>query len=272
MRDSARRVVLDLLSAAPGGSLEVRGIVRACALFGHAENAVRVALARLRAAELVTVGDRGVYVLAPGAEALKEHVTTWRDAERRTRVWSGGWVGVFTADLVRGDRGLRQRRERALALLGFASLREGLFVRPDNLRGGVDGLRARLVALGLEPTALVVALDLPASERAERRWDVRALETSYRRWITELDKTGAKLPSLGVERAALESFLVGGRAIRAIVFDPLLPAPMIDVELRGQFIDAMRRFDRLGRAAWRDFLGLPLGPELHDPAELSAHG
>jgi hypothetical protein len=51
-----------------------------------------------------------------------------------------------------------------------------------------------------------------------------------------------------------------------------LPAPLVDVALRGAFIDAMRRFDRVGRAAWRDFLGLSLSPELHDPGELSVHG
>jgi len=205
--------------------------------------------------------------------ALAEHVTSWRDVERRTRAWSGGWVGVLTADRSRADRAVTKRRERALALLGLSELRAGLFLRPDNLRGGLDGVRARLVALGLDEDALVLGIDaLPESERAATRWDVPALETAYRGWIRKLDAGAGRLPNLPADRAARESFRLGGQAIRAIVFDPLLPAPLVDVELRKAFVDAMRRFDRLGRAAWRDFLGLPLGAELHDPAELSTSG
>jgi hypothetical protein len=50
-----------------------------------------------------------------------------------------------------------------------------------------------------------------------------------------------------------ESFLLGGRVIRQIVLDPLLPEPIVrDGELR-ELVAAMRRYDKLGHACWRSF-------------------
>ncbi len=67
--------------------------------------------------------------------------------------WRGGWVGVHTAGLERGDRTRLRRRERALQFLGLRALDAHLFVRPDNLKGGVDAVRAEtragnVVAIG----------------------------------------------------------------------------------------------------------------------------
>jgi phenylacetic acid degradation operon negative regulatory protein len=65
-----KSVILDLLSAAPGGQVEVRGLVRAAQLFGITENNMRVALTRLRAAGMVESTSRGCYRVGPAAEAV----------------------------------------------------------------------------------------------------------------------------------------------------------------------------------------------------------
>ena len=52
-----------------------------------------------------------------------------------------------------------------------------------------------------------------------------------------------------------ESFRLGGEAIRLLVYDPLLPEPIVAPGERRALVEAMRRYDRLGRQAWAGWLG-----------------
>lgn len=262
-----KSVILDLLSAAPGGQVEVRGLVRAAQLFGITENNMRVALTRLRASGMVESTSRGCYRIGPAAEAVNRQVAAWKQAEDRVREWDGTWIAVHTGGLPRSQRRAVRRRMRALDLLGFRELSAGLNVRPDNLVGGIDTLRQRLHALGLEEEAPVFSLDGLDTEmeaRAHALWDARTLSDSYRISRDELRDGQSRLSELGTEKAARESFVLGGKAIRQIVFDPLLPEPIIDRTQRRAFIEEAVRFVEQGREIWFDFLGMAEAPtDLH---------
>jgi phenylacetic acid degradation operon negative regulatory protein len=69
-----------------------------------------------------------------------------------------------------------------------------------------------------------------------------------------LERWLANARRLDLDDAARESFLLGDEAIRQIVFDPLLPAPLVDEQARAAFVDAVIRFDAAGQAIWKDFL------------------
>ncbi len=261
MRPEARHLVLNLLLGTAHRRLSAREAVASCALFGIRENNVRVALARLAASGMIEPIERGQYRLGPKAEGLAGDVASWRDVERRVRDWDGGWVAVHVGALPRSDRALRRARERALGLLGLRELDGGLFVRPDNLAGGVEAVRERLARLGLGSEAAVFvahSLDDERRRRAERLWDVAALDRGYRdtRVVLEdwLSRWSSGAPSLPIEAAARESFMLGNDAIRQLVFDPLLPEPLVDVAARRAFVDAVRRFDGVGHSIWRRFL------------------
>lgn len=252
MRPTAKSLVLDLLSTARRGAIPVSALVAAGDLFGLAENNVRVALARLVARRLVARDERGAYRLAPAAAAVQDQVSSWRRIEERVRPWRGGWVGVHTAGLPR-RRGAVRRRTRALAYLGFRELAPGLHVRPDNLAGGVTAVRERLRGLGLEPAAPVFALaelDEASDAQARRLWDGAALGRRYRALGAALAASGRRLARLDQRTARVESFLLGGRVIRQLALDPLLPEPIVAVAERRALVDAMLRYDRLGRACW----------------------
>ena len=60
--------------------------------------------------------------------------------------------------------------------------------------------------------------------------------------------------SLDPMTAARESFLIGHDAIHALVFDPLLPAPLVDVKERRAFVETLIRFDKAGHVLWRHLL------------------
>lgn len=257
MSANPRHLVLNLLLGAGGKPLTARDAVAACALFAIRENAVRVALARLAAAGLIEVAGRGAYRLGPNAARLADDVASWRRAEKRVRSWNGGWIAVHVGGLGRGDRAALRRRNRALRLLGLEEIERDLHLRPDNLVGGVVMVRERLVKLGLESDAAVfVAKDFdPDRERRARAlWDGRALTRRYRAQSRRLGDWLARFGKLDVDAAARESFLLGNEAIRELVFDPLLPAPLVDVAARRAFIDAVASFDAAGHAIWKRFL------------------
>lgn len=261
MTPEARHLILNLLLGTAHRRLSAREAVASCALFGIRENNVRVALVRLAAAGMIEAVERGQYRLGPKAEGLAGDVSAWRDVEHRVRDWDGGWIAVHVGALPRSDRASRRARERALGLLGLRELDGGLYVRPDNLAGGVDAVRERLARLGLGAEAAVFvarSLDRKRDRRARGLWDAPALDRGYRetRALLEtwLARWSAGTPPLSLEAAARESFVLGNEAIRQLVFDPLLPAPLVDVDARSAFVDAVRRFDGVGHSIWRRFL------------------
>lgn len=263
MAPRPRQLVLRLLLGAGGAPLAARDAVRACALFGIPANGVRVALARLAAAGLVEPVERGAYRLGRRAAPLAADVAAWRDASARTRDWSGDWIAVHVGALGRSDRSALRARERALGLLGLREFERGLHLRPDNLAGGLAAARERLDRLGLERDAAVFlarGFDAGRERRARSLWDGKALARGYRGTQARLERWLARAHRLDLDAAARESFLLGDAAIRQLVFDPLLPAPLVDEQAREEFVEAVIRFDAAGQAIWKDFLGDTAAP------------
>lgn len=252
-----KSLILDLLSTAPKSSMAVSALVIAGHLFGISENHIRVTLARLRAAGMIDQDDRGRYRLAAGAAPVGKQVTAWRNVEQRVRPWDGVWIGVHTAAVQRSERRAHRHGDRALRFLGFERFDAGLHLRPDNLAGGVVAVRQQLHELGLHAKAMVFGvhdLDAAAERRARRLWNTAALRDGYRASLMSLKKSERRLAGLPPHAALVESFVLGGRVIRQIVLDPLLPEPLVSTRERTALVEAMCRYDRAGRACWSAFL------------------
>ena len=255
MKPKARNLILDLLLAAEGQPLSARDAITACGLFKITANNVRVALVRLTAEGLIEAAGRGSYQLGPSATELAGEVTTWRSTEQRVRPWTGDYIIVHSGALGRSDRQALRQRQRALDMLGFRELERGLHLRPDNIEDDVEQVRRRLYALGLERSASVfIASGFDAARRTQiqKLWDVRGLNTRYRKLREQLRSWMDRCDELEPEVAAREAFLLGGKAIHQVVFDPLLPAPLVDAQARHDFVETVREFDRRGRLIWQN--------------------
>jgi phenylacetic acid degradation operon negative regulatory protein len=268
MQPTARGLVLDLLSTLrPGSAMPVAALVEAGALFDISENNMRVTIARLLASRHVVRDERGAYRLGGASRSIGAHVRTWRELDRRTRKWAGGWLAVHAGA---SGRSAQRGRARALRLFGFALLRPGLWVRPDNLAVALDDVGRELADLGLPAGDLVCALSEldPATEaRARRLWDVAALRRTYRRLAAALAASEAQLDRLTPAAAMAESFVLGGKALRELVLDPLLPEAICPAAERDALLDQMRRYDRLGRLAWGRLLQRFDVPSLRTPVD-----
>jgi phenylacetic acid degradation operon negative regulatory protein len=262
-----RSLILNVLLAAGSRGQAVREVIGSCALFGMRENSVRVALVRLAADGLVEVTARGRYRLGPRASALANDVASWRTAEDRVRKWGGQWIVAHLAQS-RVARSSVRERSRALALLGMRELERGLYLRPDNLAGGVASVRGRLQRLGLDAAATIFLAEQfgPDDEaRARRLWDGAALNRAYRATRRRLEQWEQKAAKLAPEVAARDAFVLGNEAIRLLVFDPMLPVPLVDVVERRACAAAVLRHEKAGRAHWRRLRLAPGGRDVAPP-------
>lgn len=256
MKVNARHLILDLLLARQGEPIAARELILACELFGISANATRVALARLAAEDLVMASGRGRYLLGTHALDIAGDISTWRRIEQRLRPWQGDYIGVLTSQLGRSDRTALARRERALQLLGFRLLDKGLHVRPNNIEPDVAAVHDRLRRLGLEdsaPVFLISAWQEPDEARVRALWENQDRDAAYLQHCETLETWLERAPGLDPADAARESFLLGSRAIRDLVFDPLLPDVFVDAAARQRFFDAVRRYDAAGHAIWQRF-------------------
>lgn len=268
-----RSLLLDLLSTLREGSMPVRALVEAGALFGIAEGSMRVALTRGLADGLLERDERGAYRLGSQASAVAERVASWRRIESRLRSWSGGWLTAIAAGSASG-RPAQRRHARALRLLGFRELTRGVAVRPDNLAGGVDAARADLTRFELAPGSIVCelhGLDALTEARARSLWDADELVVGYRQTHRALDASAAQLVALPEEAAMVESFRLGGAALRQLTLDPLLPEPIVPADERAALVGAMRRYDAAGRSCWSAFLARHGVRHRSAPADTRAH-
>lgn len=251
-----KHLLLELLLASGGDPLPVSHAVAAGAAFGLSENHVRVTLARLAAQDMAQATERGAWRLGPAAQSLAQDVANWRHAAQRLRPWNGQYVAAHCGALARSDRAATQQRERALHLLGFAELQRGFWLRPDNIEADIGAIRARLHALGLEREAVVCgcsSLDAATEAAVDALWDGVALNQGYRATQERLQRWLDGAARLPIAQAARECFFLGGAAIRQLVYDPLLPEPMVDGALRAAFIDSVHAFDAAGHAIWDRF-------------------
>ncbi|WP_198084651.1 PaaX family transcriptional regulator [Variovorax sp. E3] len=257
---SAPDLILDLL-VADGGTLSSQALCRAGALMGIGESTLRVGLTRLAADGKIARGERGSYMLNRAGPALSRAVDDWRHKEAQAVAWQGDWLAVHDAGVARADKTAWRRHSLALSLRGFAALRPGLQIRPDNLAGGLEAERTQLEALGLSAHALVFRiadLDEAAQSAARKLWNVRTLEADSRRLQAGLERSEKRLRTQPLEVAVRESLLLGRAVIAHLIRDPLLPAELMPTAPRTALLAATRRYQDKARQLWRKWLALPV--------------
>jgi len=223
----------------------IRGalLVRWCGLFGIAEGAARVALSRMVANDELTTAD-GFYELAGGLRRRRRE-QEWSLAPRR-RSWRGAWRMAAVEPVARSAAERHALRDAMQHLL-CAELREGLWVRPDNLPDEADPAAARSIAdaqcawwtgrPAADPLALADRLFAPTT------WADRADALTRR-----LDAVTRRL-SAGDAGLEADGFLAGAESLVHVRADPLLPDALLPTDWPG---DALRDAYRSYRGAFGD--------------------
>ncbi|SOX52203.1 PaaX domain-containing protein, C-domain protein [Mycobacterium ahvazicum] len=203
---TARSVVLSVLLGAHPAWATASELIRLTADFGIKETTLRVALTRMvgagdliRSADGYRLSDRLLARQARQDEAMRPP----------TRAWHGDWHVVIVTS-VGTDARTRAAQRASMYRKRFGELREGVWMRPDNLE------------LDLEPDVadrvrVLKARDDAPEQLVAELWDLPAWAQAGRRLVDEM--AGARdIPS---------RFMVAAAIVRHLLTDPMLPAELL---------------------------------------------
>ncbi len=247
MSESPTSLILDLLRSARSRPYAAGALIEAGALFGFSENTIRVTLSRLASRGTIDSPSRGRYQLSRQTDALNEFVERWRLGEARVRPWQPGqWLFAHPGPAAAGSHW-------ALTALGFRAIRDGLWVRPDNLALSLSELRTLGGGIGLGADVLLLA-GIPEGEPVPDAWAAvwrpDQLGAGYRQTRERLEASASGLADLPPEQARVECFRLGGEAIHRLAKDPLLPAELVDSNARRELWQVLLRYDVQGKEIW----------------------
>ncbi|MDM7489352.1 PaaX family transcriptional regulator C-terminal domain-containing protein [Rhodococcus sp. CSLK01-03] len=202
---SARSVALSLLLGSRPPKLTARDLVSLGELFSVAPSTMRVALSRMTTAGDLVIED-GAYVLAP--RHLERQATTDRRTRVRRRPYDGMWRMAVIIERGR-DAEARAALRVSLTRERLAELREGVWLRPDNL--------ADLDLTG--SPELESFMTIPANDRrlSSRLWD---LDT----WAGE---ARLLLEVLTSPRRPIDHLTAAAATVRHLRTDPALPDELL---------------------------------------------
>ena len=203
---TARSFVLSVLLGAHPARATAAELLRLTSDFGIREPTLRVALTRMVGTGDLVRSDDG-YRLSDRllARQRRQDEALHPDA----RGWDGTWLtAVVTA--VGTDARTRAAMRTALLDNRFGELREGVWLRPDNLGGDVpEPARSRVRVLRVR--------DEDPVELARRLWDLPAWSKTGHRLLRRMDAA----------RGVPLQFTVAAAMVRHLLTDPVLPAGLL---------------------------------------------
>lgn len=226
MRLTARSVVLSVLLGAHPASATAAELLRLTSDFDLKESALRVALTRMvGAGDLVRSADG--YRLA---DRLLARQRRQDDAlAPRCKTWDGTWL-TLVVTRAGADARSRSSLRKQLQHNRFGELREGVWLRPDNLEhgGGAD--------LG-EHLRMLRAVDDRPAELADRLWDLPV-------WAATAE---GLLDAMAAATDVPTRFVTAAAMVRHLLTDPVLPEVLLPADwpgerLRGSYAEFAAEF------------------------------
>ncbi len=205
-RLTARSVVLSVLLGAHPAWATPAELIALTAGFGIREAALRVALTRMAAAgDLVRSAD--------GYRLSDRLLTRQRRQDAALAPQTKGWDGLWLTVLITAtgaDARTRTALRAALREARFGELREGVWLRPDNLKSAlpeaVFGRVRVLRSTDDDPTGLAGLL-----------WDLPGWASAGRRLLARMDETD-DIPG---------RFEIAAAIVRHLLTDPVLPTSLL---------------------------------------------
>lgn len=206
---TARSVVLSVLLGVHPAWSTAAELLRLTSDFGIREPTLRVALTRMVGGGDLVRSDDGSRL----SDRLLARQRRQNDAlNPATRDWNGDWITVVVT-AVGTDARTRAALRTALLDRRFRELREGLWLRPDNLD-------AELPAIVRSRVRVLRAQDDNPAELAHQLWDLRDWSKTGHRLLREMT-AATDVP---------DQFIVAAAMVRHLLIDPVLPAGLLPAD------------------------------------------
>jgi phenylacetic acid degradation operon negative regulatory protein len=209
---TARSVVLSVLLGAHPAWASASELIRLTADFGIKETTLRVALTRMvGAGDLIRSADG--YKLS---DRLLARQRRQDDAMRpQTRAWRGDWL-LLVVTAVGTEARARAALRTTMHDKRFGELREGVWMRPDNLPLNLDSDVASRVRV-------MKARDDAPGELAGELWDLPGWAGTGHRLLDDMAQA-SDIPG---------GFMVAAAMVRHLLTDPMLPIELLPADWPG---------------------------------------
>lgn len=214
---SARSIVASTLLGTHPPRLPGRLLVAFAEEFGVSAGTTRVALSRMVDRGELVRDDDGVYALTGALLARQGRQEA--GLAPTIRPWNGRWETHVVTGGAR-DPGERAALRQAAAHLGLGELREGVWMRPENL--DPDRLPEARSVLQAQTEAFTTEPRGDASALLAELFDLRAWTDRADQLRGEMLRMRARLDD-DAPGALAEGFEVAAATLRHLVADPLLP-------------------------------------------------
>jgi len=249
-RLAARSVIASTLLGVSPPELPTRSLVASAELLGVSAGTARVAMSRMVAAgELEPTGD---------GYRLAGHLLARQARQDQSRTWSPtAWDGAWRTALVPAEArpaADRAQLRRAMAALRHGELRDGVWIRPDNLPAGT---LPAAEATAADQTITIVGALAEATDPvalAATVWDLDGWAATADGLLDELAPLQRRLDDEDVTALA-DGFVVAAAVLRHLQADPLLPSGLLPQRWPGPALrSAEDRFDRSFKSVLRTWL------------------
>lgn len=238
-RLTARSVIASTLLGTNPPELSTRSLVATAELLGVAAGTARVAMSRMVAAgELEATGD-GYRLVSPALLARQDRQSRSRSGP--TVPWDGRWRMAVVAGEARSQSDRLELRS-VLTSMRFGELREGVWLRPDNLAPTDDPHGAGVLAR--QCTTLHAQPEVPEAIAAVL-WDLDHWADRARLLRHEVERLVPALEA-GDHSGLAEGFVVSAAVLRHFQADPLLPAELLPADWPGT--ELRERYDTFDAA------------------------
>jgi phenylacetic acid degradation operon negative regulatory protein len=228
---TARSAILSMLLGAHPPSAAGSEIVSWGLSIGISEPATRVALSRM-----VAAGDlersAGAYALAP--RLVERQVRQDAALEQPQKDWDGRWIVAVTT-AVGNDAATRANLRQHMLAARFGELREGVWMRPNNLDWQVPP--------GVE--VMIAEVEGSAASFVARLFDVDGWGARATALLAALD-SGADLK---------DRLAIAAAVVRHLTLDPLLPSAVLPADWPASALREGYRTFRAGLLAARGSTG-----------------
>lgn len=247
---SARSVLASTLLGTRPPRMPVQQLVRAGALFGMEEGAIRTALSRMVRAGEATRSADGHYELAGALVDRQRRQEASRSAA--TVEWSGAWRQAVVDP---GGRSAADRAalRRSMERLGLGELRDGIWLRPDNLPADRSAADRAVV----DPFTRWFSVHPDREEDlAGSLWDLQRWSSTAVALRRQMARLVVRLDADDVEALA-PGFVLSAAVLRHFNADPLLPRELSDRRWPGDALRAdYERYDVEYKRLLRSWLRL----------------
>ncbi|HWF27821.1 MAG TPA: PaaX family transcriptional regulator C-terminal domain-containing protein [Mycobacterium sp.] len=238
---SARSVLASALLGSDEGCLTVAELVAVASLFGINAGAARTCLWRMVSSGELT-GDDGSYALAG---RLSERRLRVDEASRIDGVATPGWDGTWELAVVALERRSAADRlelRKAALALHLAELREGVWIRPDNL--DPQRLPASRAVLDQQCTHFHGAATDITADKARSLFSLADWADDARALTEAMDVRLEPRKRAGSTEDFRYEFALSIAVVRHLQLDPLLPVDLIGESWPGQTLrSTYRHFD-----------------------------